>query len=170
MLNDPGVLAVRSSAKVCSADAARLAAELLRPRPERCWVKPARVRAAPESPPAFVETGIRLAQGPGPHSQADVLWALCQLARFARELHVEFAVELDGLRGRVSTGGLDAGARALLAATQARPERRLSSWPARSPDRAQPADASGRVAGGETGRAPRPEERRRPQKLFAHAG
>jgi hypothetical protein len=171
VLSEPRILAYRSSMPVPAGEAARIAAELARSRGDLRWVRLAKATpalAAPVShggPPQILEGEIRFAPGTeeaSAPSQADVLWLLCQLARFARDLRTEFEVELAGLRGRVSTGGLDAGARSLLAAAPALPaKRRLDP---------QADDAAGRAPP-----AVELRQRLRPvgprvRKGFAHAG
>jgi hypothetical protein len=55
---------------------------------------------------------------------ADVLWLLCQLARFARDERIEFEIQLGAAGGCVSTGGLDAGAQRILLQAQGKTSQR----------------------------------------------
>ncbi|GAC1347178.1 MAG: hypothetical protein NVSMB23_26040 [Myxococcales bacterium] len=166
-MSDPRILAVRSLSTLPAGAAEAISSQLLQPRGARCWAGaaaagPRVVGGSPRALAAAIPLAPRPADG-GAAAQADVLWVLCQLARAARDLRAEFAVELGATRGTVSTGGLDEGARALLAAA-----RSIASRPAvarlappvepgigREEDRAGLAAAQGRA---------------RTRRAVAHAG
>jgi hypothetical protein len=110
------IFSYRSTGPVPKDVAAALAAEVLRPRPDRCWGSAA--------PRIAAEIGSREpgccagSLGAAAAAHEDLLWVLCQLARCARDHHVDFEVRLGELRGRVGTFGLDEGAREMLARSQ----------------------------------------------------
>lgn len=116
MLCDPEVLAYRSTAPVDGRVAARLAEAILRPAESREWAArpPSRPQALGSLLPRFLFGEVWI----GPRVYADVLWLLCQLARFARDERIEFEIQIGAAMGRVSTGGLDAGAQRILLQAQ----------------------------------------------------
>jgi hypothetical protein len=147
------IFSYRSTGTVPEDVAAALAAEVLRPRPDRCW--------ASASPRIAAEIGSREptccagSLGAAAAAPEDLLWVLCQLARCARDYRVDFEVRLGELRGRVGTFGLDEGAREMLARSQ----------PCRAP-RTHPPFLAGKAA------APSllPRARRRARRPAAQVG
>ncbi|HXN81136.1 MAG TPA: hypothetical protein VN883_01590 [Myxococcales bacterium] len=135
-MTEPEMLLYRSTGPVPEDVAAALAAEVLRPRGDRCWA-PATGGSAQvcASPGASRRFAAEVGSGePGccegslaavAAAQEDLLWVLCQLARCARDYRVDFEVRLGDLRGRVGTFGLDEGARAMLARSQPGRARRV---------------------------------------------
>jgi hypothetical protein len=135
-MTEPKILSYRSTGPVPEDVAAALAAEVVRPRRERCWARATEGSAQVCAPPgasrrcaAGVGSGIpgccegSLAAAAAAHE--DLLWVLCQLARCARDHRVDFEVRFGELRGRVGTFGLDAGAREMLARSQPVPAPRM---------------------------------------------
>lgn len=164
-------LSYRSEQTLPASLSRAIAAEVMRPRGDRCWARAATLPSCETNPlPAAcggqlcpagevgAAPGEDAAEGP---AQEDVLWVLCQLARFARDLRLDFEVRLGGLRGRVGTFGLDAGALEMLtrsrrSAGRAAPHLRLAAGagaahaPSARPRRrsaASPLVAPGRGAG-----------------------
>ncbi len=119
MLSDAEVLAYRSKAPVDGRVAARLAHELLRPAEGRSWASAPPRGSAPDRSllPRFLFGEVWIDRRASA-VYGDVLWLLCQLGRFARDEHLEFEIQLGASTGRVSTGGLDAGARQILRQAQ----------------------------------------------------
>lgn len=136
-MTEPKILSYRSTGPVPEDVAAALAAEVVRPRRERCWARATEGSAQVCSPGASrrcaagVGSGIpgccegSLAAAAAAHE--DLLWVLCQLGRCARDHRVDFEVRFGELRGRVGTFGLDAGAREILARSQLGPAPRMPS-------------------------------------------
>jgi hypothetical protein len=131
-MTEPQILSYRSTGPVPEEVAAALAAEVLRPRGDRCWARAtegsARVCASPgasrrcaaeigSGEPGCCEGSLCAAAA----AHEDLLWVLCQLARCARDHRVDFEVRFGELRGRVGTFGLDEGAREMLARSQPGP-------------------------------------------------
>jgi hypothetical protein len=108
MPSDPEILAYRSSSPVPGDVAARIAHDVIgaeAPRPPSRAFAPA---------PRFLFGEILSDQTGGP-AYPDVLRVLCRLGRLARDHRIEFELQLGTVLGRVSIGGLDEGARAILA-------------------------------------------------------
>lgn len=115
-------LSYRSERPLPAPLARAIAAEVMRPRGDRCWARAATVHPCAADAAGAGQLclageigaapGEEVAMGP---SQEDVLWVLCQLARFARDLRLDFELRLGDLRGRVGTFGLDGGALEMLA-------------------------------------------------------
>lgn len=161
---EPPPLSFRSETPLPDPLARAIAAEVLRPSANRCWARAAKA-PTDEGGPSMGRgrAPLRIAQGTvagddpaaGP-SQEDVLWVLCQLARFARDLRLDFEVRMGELRGRVGTFGLDAGALELLArshraAGRAAPHLRLAGGAA--PGRAAQVRPRHRAGAGAAARA-----------------
>jgi hypothetical protein len=123
MLCEPEILAYRSSAPVDGRLAGRLAETVLRPAERRDWASPppGRACASGAALPRFLFGEVWLDSR---SVHADVLWLICQLARFARDEHLEFEIQLGAIKGRVSTGGLDAGAQEILLQAQGKESHR----------------------------------------------
>lgn len=131
LFRDPEVVSYRSTAPVDGQVAARLAESILRPPELRDWAPVlSRCRTRASKLPRFLFGEVWI----DPQACAayhDVLWLVCQLARFARDEHIEFEIQLGAMTGRVSTGGLDSGGQQILSCAQAR----TSPWAAKVRDR-----------------------------------
>lgn len=130
---ESSTLSFRSERPLPAPLARGIAAEVMRPRGDRCWARAATVHPCAADAVANAcagqlcltgeigaAPGEDVAMGP---AQEDVLWVLCQLARFARDLRLDFELRLGDLRGRVGTFGLDGGALEMLARSRRCPGR-----------------------------------------------
>jgi hypothetical protein len=119
MMCDPEVLAYRSCAPVDGCAAARFAEALLRPVVDRDWGPrlPRKVGAERAEMQRYLFGEIWVDRRDS-SLYGEVLWLLAQLGRLARDHHLEFEIRLGEMQGRVSTGGLDAGALQILRQAQ----------------------------------------------------
>ena len=122
ILCDPEVFAYCSSAPVDGRAAARLAEAIRCPVGKRDWASPppCQPQARESVPPRYLFGEVWIDRRASA-AYGDVLWLIGQLARIARDEHLEFEVQLGAMKGRVSTGGVDAGAQQILFQAQGVP-------------------------------------------------
>jgi hypothetical protein len=115
MLCDTDVFAYCSSAPVDARVAARLVEAIRCPVAKRDWAAPppCQLQASESAPSRFLFGEVWIDRRASA-AYSDVLWLIGQLARIARDEHLEFEVQIGAMKGRVSTGGVDAGAQQIL--------------------------------------------------------